>query len=74
MRLISFVFVLLIRFYQLSISPFLGPSCRYSPSCSEYCAQSIKKHGVFYGGFLGLKRILRCHPWSNSGYDPVPKK
>lgn len=74
MRLINFVFVILIRIYQSFISPLLGPSCRHVPTCSEYCAQSIKKHGFFYGGLLGLKRILSCHPWSKAGYDPVPKK
>lgn len=50
----------------------LGQSCRYTPSCSNYTVEAIKKHGPFKGGWLGLKRILSCHPWGGSGYDPVP--
>lgn len=61
-----------IRFYQIAISPLLGPSCRYTPTCSEYARQAIVKHGPFKGTWLALKRILRCHPWGGSGYDPVP--
>ena len=61
-----------IRFYQIAISPLLGPSCRYTPTCSEYARQAIVKHGPFKGSWLALKRILRCHPWGGSGYDPVP--
>ncbi len=65
-------FIILIRFYQGAISPYLMPSCRYSPSCSQYGVEAIKKHGPFYGGWLTLKRIASCHPWGGSGYDPVP--
>ena len=72
--MIKNLIISLIKIYKLILSPILGPSCRYLPTCSEYCAQSIKKHGFFYGGLLGLKRILSCHPWSKAGYDPVPKK
>jgi putative membrane protein insertion efficiency factor len=62
-----------IRAYQRLLSPFLGPSCRYLPTCSEYAATAIARHGVWRGGWLGLKRILRCHPWAAGGYDPVPE-
>ena len=61
-----------IRFYQYFISPLMPMSCRYAPSCSHYAAEAIAAHGALYGGWLGLRRILRCHPWGGSGYDPVP--
>jgi putative membrane protein insertion efficiency factor len=63
---------LLIRFYQRFISPGLPPSCRFTPSCSAYALTSIERYGLFRGGWLALKRIGRCHPWSPGGYDPVP--
>jgi putative membrane protein insertion efficiency factor len=62
----------LIRFYQYAISPFLGRRCRFFPSCSEYTAEAVEKHGAFKGARLGLKRIFRCHPWNPGGFDPVP--
>jgi putative membrane protein insertion efficiency factor len=62
----------LIRAYQLLISPLLLPSCRYLPSCSNYAAEAIARHGALRGGWLAVKRLLRCHPWGGSGYDPVP--
>jgi uncharacterized protein len=65
-------FILLIRFYQAAISPYLMPSCRYTPSCSAYGIEAIKKYGARKGGWLTLKRLLRCHPWGGSGFDPVP--
>jgi putative membrane protein insertion efficiency factor len=64
----------LIRGYQLLISPVLGPSCRYLPSCSDYAAEAIQRHGALAGGWLALKRLARCHPWGGSGYDPVPEQ
>lgn len=66
--------LLLIRAYQLTVSVVLPPACRYYPSCSSYCQDAVKMHGVFKGSFLGLKRLLRCHPWGQAGYDPVPQK
>ncbi len=65
-------FILLIRFYQMAISPYLIPSCRFTPSCSVYGIEAIRKHGPFRGGWLTLKRLARCHPWGGRGYDPVP--
>jgi putative membrane protein insertion efficiency factor len=62
----------LIRFYQKAISPLLGPHCRYLPTCSQYMLEAIARYGVAKGGWLGLKRLLRCHPWAKGGYDPVP--
>ncbi len=64
--------LLFIRFYQLCISPFLAPRCRFSPTCSEYAIEAIHKYGAVKGGVLATKRILRCHPFGGSGYDPVP--
>jgi uncharacterized protein len=61
-----------IRAYQLLISPVLPPSCRYYPSCSQYAAEAVARHGPWYGLLLAARRLLRCHPWSGSGYDPVP--
>ena len=69
---LSWLLVLPIRFYQIAISPLLGPSCRFTPTCSEYARQAILKHGHFKGLYLAVRRLLRCHPWGGSGYDPVP--
>ena len=65
--LISFV-----RLYQLTLSPFVGFNCRYHPTCSAYAVEAIETHGALRGGWLTLRRLLRCHPWGGSGYDPVP--
>ena len=70
--LLSWLLVLPIRFYQIAISPLLGPSCRFTPTCSEYARQAILKHGPLKGLYLAVRRLLRCHPWGGSGYDPVP--
>ena len=64
--------LLLIRFYQLAISPLTPPSCRFAPTCSAYAAQAIGKYGPWRGGRLALRRFGRCHPWGGHGYDPVP--
>lgn len=62
----------LLKFYRLAISPFLGRNCRFHPSCSVYALEAVERHGALKGGWLGLRRILRCHPWNPGGYDPVP--
>lgn len=66
--------ILIIKLYQFIVSPLLGSNCRYQPTCSEYSVQALREWGIFYGLFLIFKRIFRCHPWGDSGYDPVPKK
>lgn len=66
------VAVTLIVMYQRVISPMLGPACRYQPTCSEYAREAIERYGVARGGWLGAKRIARCHPFHEGGYDPVP--
>jgi hypothetical protein len=68
----SSIFLAIIKIYQLVISPLLPPSCRYTPTCSQYTVEAIKKYGPFKGGWLGLRRIMRCHPWGGHGHDPVP--
>lgn len=64
--------MLLIRFYQRFISPVLPPACRFTPTCSQYAYLAFKKYGFFKGGWLALKRILKCHPFHKGGYDPLP--
>jgi putative membrane protein insertion efficiency factor len=73
-KIAIYPFYLLIRFYQEAISPFLPSSCRFEPTCSAYFIEALKTHGLFYGFYLGTKRILSCHPWGKTGYDPVPEK
>ncbi|PIE61646.1 MAG: membrane protein insertion efficiency factor YidD [Desulfobacterales bacterium] len=63
---------ILIKFYQIFISPMLGSNCRYYPTCSAYALEAVEKYGSFKGGVLAVKRILRCHPFRAGGYDPVP--
>lgn len=71
-RVLTYPLILLIRFYQQVISPYLGANCRYTPTCSAYAIQALQKHGLLKGSWLALRRILRCNPWGGSGYDPVP--
>lgn len=71
---ITFVCLIPVKAYQLFISPFLGQRCRFYPSCSHYATEAIKKHGVLRGGYLSLRRILRCQPLSEGGIDEVPEK
>ncbi|MCP5136465.1 MAG: membrane protein insertion efficiency factor YidD [Gammaproteobacteria bacterium] len=70
---IKLLFLGLVKVYRYGISPVLPPSCRYTPSCSEYMEEAIQKHGAIRGGWLGIKRVSRCHPWHEGGYDPVPE-
>jgi len=65
-------FLLLIKIYQLFISPLTPASCRYQPTCSHYAKEALQKYGILKGGKMALKRIFSCHPWGGSGYDPVP--
>ena len=67
-----FPLVLLIRGYQWIISPWLGPRCRYTPTCSQYGIEALRKHGLFKGLWLTIRRVSKCHPWGGTGYDPVP--
>lgn len=71
-QLIMWLFLLLIKIYQTCISPLTPAACRYTPTCSQYAKEAILKYGPFRGGWLALKRILRCNPFGGSGYDPVP--
>jgi len=71
--LVGRILIAVIRFYQAAISPLTLPSCRYTPSCSAYAKEAIEVHGAAAGGWLALRRILRCHPWGGYGYDPVPR-
>lgn len=72
MRILSLPFIGLIKIYQWIISPILGPKCRFTPTCSHYAVEALKKHGALKGLWLTIKRISRCHPWGGQGYDPVP--
>ena len=71
-RLVTLPFLLLGRFYQYCISPFTPPSCRFTPTCSQYAVEALRKYGPIKGIWLTIKRLSRCHPWGGSGYDPVP--
>ena len=66
------VFLAMIRFYRSAISPFTPPTCRFSPTCSAYAEEAVKKYGAGKGGWLALRRLFRCHPFGGKGYDPVP--
>ena len=71
-RLVVWLFLLPIYFYKGAISPLTPPSCRFTPSCSTDAIEAIRRHGPLRGLYLAIRRILRCHPWGGSGYDPVP--
>ena len=73
MSIFKRIIIFLIKFYQYSISPLIGLNCRFVPTCSNYAIQSIEEKGLLKGAYLSLKRILRCHPFGGSGYDPVNK-
>ena len=74
MNIFTYILIKIIKCYQFLLSPLLGNSCRYFPSCSDYSIQSLKTFGFFKGLYLSLKRILSCHPWSDGGLDPVKKE
>lgn len=73
-KILTFPFIILVRFYQAAISPYTPNSCRYQPTCSHYTVEALQKHGLLTGGWLAIKRIASCHPWGGSGFDPVPTK
>jgi len=62
-----------IRAYRYALSPLMGANCRFHPTCSAYAEEAVQRHGALHGGYLATRRILRCHPWGGSGYDPVPE-
>jgi putative membrane protein insertion efficiency factor len=68
------IVIVLIRVYQTAISPFFPPHCRYTPSCSSYAVEAISRFGIVRGGWMALRRIGRCHPWHEGGFDPVPEQ
>jgi hypothetical protein len=71
-QLLALPLILIIKIYQLIISPLFPPSCRFTPTCSHYSIEALKKYGILKGSWLSFKRIIRCHPWGGSGFDPVP--
>jgi|TARA_B110000914_G_C15520824_1_gene476785 putative membrane protein insertion efficiency factor len=71
-KIINAPLLFLIFLYQNLISPLLGPKCRFTPTCSQYSAEALKKHGPIKGIWISLSRIFKCHPWGGKGYDPVP--
>ena len=73
-NLLTYPFLFLIKVYQIVISPLTPATCRFQPTCSHYAKEALQKHGLFRGSKLAIKRILSCHPWGRSGYDPVPEK
>ena len=71
-RIVAYPLILLVRFYQVCISPLKPPSCRFTPTCSQYAIEALRKYGPIKGLYLTVRRLLCCHPWGGSGYDPVP--
>ena len=74
MNFLTYILIKLIKLYKYLVSPIIGPSCRYLPTCSEYSIEALKTYGFSKGLLLSLKRIMSCHPWGNSGFDPVKKE
>ena len=73
-KILIYPLIFIIKIYQFIFSPLIGKNCRYLPTCSEYAIESLKLHGLFRGSFFAIKRILKCHPFSNHGFDPIPKR
>ena len=74
MKFIIYLLIIPIKVYRLILSPLLGPSCRYQPTCSSYALEALEKHGLIRGVWLTTKRLIKCNPWGGHGFDPVPKK
>ena len=72
LKILNYFLIVPIKLYQILLSPLIGPSCRFTPTCSNYAIEAINKHGPFKGFWLAIKRISKCHPWGDSGPDPVP--
>ena len=72
MSILAYILLAMIRGYQYLLSPFLGSQCRFTPTCSHYAAEALKRYGAIKGANLAGRRLLRCHPWCDGGYDPVP--
>ena len=72
MKILTLPLIFLIKIYQNLISPLTPATCRFQPTCSQYTLEALEKHGLFRGGWLGVKRIVKCTPWGGSGYDPIP--
>ncbi len=70
---LTYIAYLIVKAYQVVVSPLLGTNCRYNPTCSAYALEALKKFGIIKGGLLSIKRVAKCHPWGGSGHDPVPK-
>ena len=70
---LTYIAYLIVKAYQVVVSPLLGANCRYNPTCSAYALEALKKFGILKGGLLSIKRVAKCHPWGGSGHDPVPK-
>jgi putative membrane protein insertion efficiency factor len=71
-KILAWPFIFLIRIYQWTLSPLVGRQCRFTPTCSRYGVEALKKYGLFKGSYLTARRLMRCHPWGGHGYDPVP--
>ena len=74
LKILNYFLIVPIKLYQILLSPLIGPSCRFTPTCSNYAIEAINKHGPFKGLWLAIKRISKCHPWGGKGFDPVPEK
>ncbi|MBH36475.1 MAG: membrane protein insertion efficiency factor YidD [Gammaproteobacteria bacterium] len=72
LKILNYLLILPIKLYQILLSPLIGPSCRFTPTCSNYAIEAINKYGPIKGFWLSIKRISKCHPWGDSGHDPVP--
>ena len=72
LKVLNYFLIVPIKLYQILLSPLIGPSCRFNPTCSNYAIEAINKHGPIKGFWLAIKRISKCHPWGGSGHDPVP--
>ena len=70
---LTYIAYLIVKAYQVVVSPLLGTNCRYNPTCSAYALEALKNFGIIKGGLLSIKRVAKCHPWGGSGHDPVPK-